>query len=282
MGVKARKTIGTILVTALMSCVALVALFPFYYIFIGSIQDQTYLFANGLQLYVTKDTFSLVENYTNLFQYNNGEYILWYKNSILITFFYTILSLVLSSLVGYGLGAYQFKLRNVTFILVLMVMMVPLEIIMLPLYKLSVELKIINTYAGVILPFMCSSTAIFFFRQFVIGIPKDLMEAGRIDGCTEVGIFIRIITPIMKPAYGAMMILLAMLQWNAFLWPLIVMRTSDQYTIPLGIATMIGAYVADYSALLSGSVLSIVPIMIVFFCNQKFFIAGLTSGAVKG
>ena len=194
-----------------------------------------------------------------------------------------MLSLILSSLVGYGVGAYRyFKLRNITFVMVLILMMVPLEIIMLPLYKLCVSLGIIDNYMGIILPFMVSAVAVFFFRQFVIGLPQDLMEAGRIDGCTEIGIFVKIFTPLMKPAYGAMMILLAMQQWNSFVWPLIVLRSGEKYTIPLGIASMIGPYTSNYEVLFCGSVLSIVPVMILFFCNQRFFITGLTSGAVKG
>ena len=281
-GVKAGKKIATILVFVVMAVLAFIALFPFYYIFLGSIQDQTNLFTEGMKLYVTSDSLAAVDNYTTLFTYNEGVYFSWYKNSILITLIFTVVALVLSSWVGYGIAAYNFKLKNFTFVLVLIVMMIPLEIIMLPLYKLCVSFGILNSYAGIILPFMVAPVAIFFFRQFLSGISKDFMEAGRIDGCTEVGIFIRIITPLLKPAYGAMTILLAMQQWNSFVWPLIVLREGSKFTIPLGIASMINPYTANYVVMFCGSVLAIVPILILFLCNQRFFISGLTSGGVKG
>ena len=171
-----------------------------------------------------------LDNYKLLFTYRDGIYFSWFKNSVLIAGLFTILSLFLSSFVGYGLGLYDFKFKNLIFTMVLLVMMVPLEILMLPLYKLTVQFKIINTYAGVILPFVVSPIAIFFFRQFASGISEDYLDAGRIDGCTEIGIYFRIMVPLMKPAFGAMTILLAMQNWNSFVWPLIVLRTNEMFT----------------------------------------------------
>jgi arabinosaccharide transport system permease protein len=125
-------------------------------------------------------------------------------------------------------------------------------------------------------------TGIFFFRQYAIGMPKELMEAGRIDGCTEYGIFFKIMMPLMKPAYGAMTILLAMGSWNSFVWPLIVMRENVMLTLPVGLQTMLTPYGNNYDMLMSGAVLAVLPIMIVFLFNQKSFIAGMTAGSVKG
>jgi len=161
-------------------------------------------------------------------------------------------------------------------------MMMPLEILMLPLYKLIVDLRIINTYAGVILPFVVSPIAIFFFRQFVTGISKDFMDAGRIDGCTEFGIFFRIMMPLMKPAFGAMAILLAMQNWNSLIWPLIVLRTNNMFTLPIGLASLLSPYGNNYDMLIAGAVLAIIPIVIVFLFNQRSFISGLTAGGIKG
>ena len=166
--------------------------------------------------------------------------------------------------------------------MVMIVMMIPLEILMLPLFKLVVDMGIINSYKGVILPFMVAPVAIFFFRQYVSGISKEFMEAARIDGCTEYGIFYKIISPVMKPAYGAMTILLAMQQWNSFMWPLIVLRSNENFTLTIGIASLISPYSANYEVMFTGSVLAILPILILFFLNQRFFISGLTTGGVKG
>ena len=221
-------------------------------------------------------------NYPNLFTYKDGLYVKWFTNSVLYAAVFTLCGLVLSSLVGYGLGAYDFRGKNVIFVMVLVVMMIPLEILMLPLYQLIVKIRLINTVGGIVFPFMVSPVAIFFFRQFVSGMSREYMEAARIDGCTEFGIYYRIAVPLMKPAFGAMTILLAMQNWNSFVWPLIVLRENEKFTLPIGIASLINPYSANYDVMIAGSVVAILPILILFLFNQRFFIAGLTSGGVKG
>lgn len=211
-----------------------------------------------------------------------GNYFAWYKNSAVITTLFTLLSLLLSSMVGYGLGMYRFKGRSLIFTLVLVVMMIPVEIIILPLYKLTISLKLINTIWGVILPFVVAPLPIFFFRQFALGLPRDFMDAGRIDGCTEYGIFFRIMVPLMAPAFGAITILQAMNSWNNFLWPLIVLRTTEQFTLPIGLASFVSPLGNNYDALIAGAVLAILPILLLFLFFQRFFIEGLTVGGVKG
>lgn len=278
---KKKNRIFTILVLVLFLCIAAYELFPIVFLFIGSIKDQTELFTKGMSLSVSSDSLRL-QNYIELFLYKDGLYFKWFMNSFLLTVIYTVGGLALSSLVGYGIGGYQFKGKNTVFVLVLIVMMIPLEIIVLPLYKLITNLGIIDTYAGVILPFVVNCTAIFFFRQFVDGLPKEFQEAGRVDGCTELGLFTKVIVPLMKPAFGAMCILLAMYEWNSFMWPLIVMRSNEHFTLTVGIASLINPYTANYTIMLTGSVIAILPVLILFLCNQQFFIAGLTSGGVKG
>ena len=248
---------------------------------LASLQPSSEVFRSGMRLYFDSDIMGL-NNYKLLVSYRDGIYFLWFKNSVLIAALFTISSLFFSSLVGYGLGIYDFKFKNTVFTMVLIVMMIPLEILMLPLYKLTVQLKIINTYAGVILPFMVSPIAIFFFRQYVSGISKDYLDAGRIDGCTEMGIFFRIMVPLMKPAFGAMTILLAMQNWNSFVWPLIVLRTNEMFTLTIGLSSLINPYGDNFDIMNAGAVLAIIPIVILFLFNQRFFISGLTAGGVKG
>ena len=278
---KARKKMATILLVLFFIIVTVVALFPLYYMFMASFKSSKELFRNGMDFRIIPGLMSL-DNYKLLFFGRGSIYLSWYKNSLLITALFTAGSLFFSSLVGYALGAYQFRAKNFIFTLVLLVLMVPLEILMLPLYKLIVGMGIINTYAGVILPFMVSPMAIFFFRQYVAGLSKDFMDAGRVDGCTEFGLFFRIMAPLMKPAFGAMAILLAMQNWNSFIWPLIVLRTNEKFTIPIGLASLMSPYGNNYDMLISGAVLAIIPIIILFLLNQRAFISGLTSGGVKG
>ena len=161
-------------------------------------------------------------------------------------------------------------------------MMIPMEIIMLPLYEQMIGMKLIDSIWGIILPFVAAPAPIFFFRQYLGGIPKELMEAGRIDGCTEYGIFGRIILPLMAPSFAAMGIFVGMNSWNGFLWPLIVLRSQEKFTLPIGLATLITPYGNNYDVLIAGSVMAILPILIVFLFFQQYFIEGMTAGGVKG
>ncbi len=268
-------------IAIIMIVVAIFCLAPFFFMLLSSFRPGSEMIRNGITLNLDFSGMNL-ENYKLLVTGKDGIYMHWYKNSVSITVLFTIFSLVLTSMVGYGLAVYDFKFKNLIFVIVLVVMMIPVEILILPLYKLSISLKMIDTYRGVILPFVVSPFAVFFFRQYAAGLPKDFLDAGRIDGCSEYGIYIRIMVPLMLPAFGAMTILQAMSSWNSFVWPLIVLRTNEMLTLPIGLQSLITPYGNNYDLLLSGAVMSVLPILIVFLFNQKAFISGLTIGGVKG
>jgi arabinosaccharide transport system permease protein len=259
---------------------AVFTLSPFYFLLNSSMRPGRELMRNGISFNLNFKDMNL-DNYVALFTERDGLYFIWYLNSILITAIFTIMSLFLSSLVGYGFAKYDFKLKSFFFILVLGVMMIPVEILILPLYKLVVFLKIINTYFGVILPFVVSPFAIFFFRQYAVSIPDDYMDAGRIDGCGDFGIFFKIMAPMMKPAFGAMAILQAMGSWNNFVWPLIALRSNEMFTLPIGLSTLLAPYGNNYDMLFAGAVLAVIPIIIVYLFAQNAFVSGLTGG-IKG
>ena len=200
---------------------------------------------------------------------------------MILTIITVIATLFVSAFVAYGFAAYDFKFKNVLFILVLAIMSVPFEVIMLPLYKQMTDWGMMDNYAAIVLPFMAHASTIFFFRQYLLGMPKSLIEAGRIDGATEYGIFFKLIVPIMKPAFAAMAILNGMNAWNNYMWPLLVIRSSDKYTLTLGLNTLINPYGDNYSLLISGAFFSIIPILILYIAFQKYFIEGMTAGAVK-
>ena len=161
-------------------------------------------------------------------------------------------------------------------------MMVPFEILMLPLYNQINSMNLVDSYAGIILPSIANASTIFFFRQYLSGIPKSLIDAGRIDGASEYGIFFRIILPIMKPSFAAMAILNTMDSWNNLLWPLLVLKSDTKFTLPIGLNTLLTPYGNNYDLLIVGSFFSILPIFILFLCFQKYFVDGMTAGAVKG
>ena len=262
--------------------VCLLFLFPIYALVLASFRPGRDLIRFGITLKTLAPRGLRLAYLSSLFTTQGGAYVTWVRNSLLLVVAQTSLSLLLCSLVGYGLGVYEFRGKKVILSLMLLVMMLPLQILILPLYNLLVFFKSMNTFRGIMLPFIVSPFAIFFFRQFVVGIPLDFVDAGRIDGLSEGGIYLRIMAPLMAPAFGAMAILGALQSWNNFLWPLIVMRTKEMFTLPVGLATLLTPYGNNYDMLISGSVMATIPIIIVFFFFQRYFIAGLTTGGIKG
>lgn len=276
-----KPTLQTFLLIGLFVVLALLALFPFYCLALASLKPSKELLRYGLNIKLQPELLSL-HNYSFIFSEGSAKYMGWYKNSAIVTIVYTVFCLLLSSMVGYGLAMYRFVGRNVLFVFVLLVMMIPVEMIMLPLYKQMIAFNLIDSYGGVILPFVVSPLPIFFFRQFAAGLPRDFLDAGRIDGCSEYGIFFKIFVPLMAPAFGAMAIVQSLASWNSFVWPLIVLNSGTKLTLPIGLASLVTPYGNNYDILIAGSVLAIVPIMAVFVFFQRYFVSGLTVGGVKG
>jgi len=271
-----------ILLAVLFTVLCLAFLFPIYSLVLASFRPGRDLIRFGITAKTLLPRDLTLDFWLNLFTTRNGIYLVWFRNSIILVVLQTSLSLFFSSHVGYGLGVYEFKGKNLILILMLLVMMVPIQILILPLYNLVNAFKSMNTFRGIIFPFVVSPFAIFFFRQYVIGIPTDFIDAGRIDGLSEGGIYFRIMAPLMAPAFGAMAILGALQAWNNFLWPLIVMRTGNMFTLPVGLAGLLTPYGNNYDMLISGAVMATLPIIIIFFLFQRYFIAGLTTGGIKG
>ena len=219
--------------------------------------------------------------YRYLFSGENN-YFIWYKNSLLITVVQVTLALILSACVGYGFAMYEFRFKNTIFVCVLLVMMVPTEVILLPLYRLIMKFNLINSMWGIIIPYGVVPMLVFFFRQYLSGISKEFLEAARVDGCTEYGIFVKIIIPLMKTSFAAMGIYQGMASWNNFLWPMIVLNKIDKITLPVGLQSLLSPYGNNYDILIAGSCFAVVPILILFICFQRYFIEGMTAGGVKG
>lgn len=177
---------------------------------------------------------------------------------------------------------YDFKGKKIIVIMVLSTMMIPVETLMIPLYNEIKSFNLTNNYFGVVLPFMVAPFTIFFFLQYALTLSKDFMEAARIDGCGEFRIFVNIMAPLMKPAITTMLILQATNAWNDFLWPLIVMSSSDDFTLTVGIQTYLSPYGNNYNLLFAGGVLSVVPVVILFFLCQRLFMEGMIQGGIKG
>lgn len=276
-----RRGVLSVLATGLMVILAIIAMLPFAFMFLSSLKPGQEMLRNGLSL-TYEPGISSFSNYAALNTYRDGIYWQWYKSSAVIMVIQTVIGLFFGSIVGYGLAMYDFKGKNLVFTIVLVVMMIPFEILLLPLYRMLIRAKLTDTYFGVVLPYLVPPFMVFFFRQYVLGLPKELLEAGRIDGCTDYGVFFKIMVPIMIPAFGAMTILSCMNSWNNLLWPLIVLNTNEKFTIPIGMGTTITPYGNAFDVLMPGAVMAVVPIVILYLFAQKTFIAGLTAGSVKG
>ena len=265
---------------AFLVAIALVSLVPLLAIFVGTFQDGNEVIRRGMTFDVDLGTLSL-DNYVLLFT-DSGPYFRWFANTLLLTVAQVAGTLLVSSFVAYGFAMYEFRTKTLWFFMVLLVLTVPFEMLMLPLYVQVNDMGLADTYTVIVLPFLASAVTIFFFRQYFLGIPKEIIEAGRVDGVSEFGIFFRLVLPITKPAMAAMAILNGMICWNNFLWPLLVLRSPEKFTLPIGLNTLLTPYGNNYELLIIGAFFSLIPILILFLAFQRFFIEGITAGAVKG
>ncbi|WP_240645720.1 carbohydrate ABC transporter permease [Georgenia sp. SYP-B2076] len=203
-------------------------------------------------------------------------------NSVGIAAVYTVLSVAISVMCGFGLAKYAFRGRGVLLGLVLVTMMVPMQVLLVPLFQMMASMGWIGSYQAVVVPFLASAFGIFLMRQSFLDFPDELLEAARLDGAGELRTFWRVVVPVSKPQIGALVIYTFMTQWNAFIWPLLMLNSEERYTLPVALNTMIGATRVDYSGLMLGSLLATLPVLVVFLLFQRQFVAGLLGGAVKG
>ncbi|MYA72205.1 ABC transporter permease subunit [Candidatus Poribacteria bacterium] len=221
----------------------------------------------------------LTSNYRNLWK--TVPYNRYFINSIFIATASTLLTLFFCSLGGYAFAKYQFRGQKILFGILLASMMVPFQVLLVPLFGLMYDIGWLNSYKAIIIPFSVGAFGVFLMRQFIVTIPSELLDAARIDGCSEFGIYYRIVLPIIKPALGALTIYSFLGSWNGYLWPLIILRDEAKYTLPIGLANLVGIYRQDYGMLMAGTLLSLMPIVILFLAMQREFVQGITLGSVK-
>lgn len=271
-----RKTIST-LKYIFLTVISLISIFPFLWILI-SMTNKSIDISRGA---LTPGTY-LFENIKNLFS-NNLNFGNSLINSAKIAVITTILALIISSIAGYGFEIYRSKLRDRIFSILLLSMMVPFASLMVPLFRMFRNFPVfgLNTTASVIIPSISTAFLIFFFRQNTKSFPKDILEAGRIDGLNEFQIFLKIFVPTMKSTYAAAAIITFMSSWNNYMWPLITLQTASKRTAPLIISTMSSSYTPDYGMIMAGIVITTLPTALIFFLMQKRFVEGML-GSVKG
>ncbi|MBF2077688.1 MAG: carbohydrate ABC transporter permease [Synechococcales cyanobacterium T60_A2020_003] len=221
-----------------------------------------------------------VQNFVKVWQTNPfGRYLF---NSVLVAVLTVGLNLLFCSLAAYPLARLSFRGREALFTLVVSTILIPFQIVMIPLYILTVQLGLRNTYLGIIFPAIASAFGIFLLRQAFLGVPKELEEAARVDGCTELGIWWHIMLPSVRPALVTLAIFVFIGSWSDFLWPLIVLDRPEYYTLPLGVAKLAGAFSLDWRLIAAGSVISIAPILLLFTVMQRYIVPTDAGSGVKG
>jgi multiple sugar transport system permease protein len=207
----------------------------------------------------------------------------YYLNSIIVSVVVAVSSTFFAALTGFALSnKYTFKGKGLFFGFILGTMLLPFELIMIPLYIMMRALGLLNTYAAIIIPGLLGAFGVFLLRQAINDIPNDFLDAGRIDGAHEVTLFNRIVMPMALPVMAALLVFTFVGMWNSYYWPLVVINAEPKRTLTLAIVYMQGFYAVDYPLILGGAVLGAVPIMIVFAFSQRFFIQSMTLSGLKG
>ena len=250
---------------------------PFVWMALGSVKTEGELRANPPTWWPQSPT---LDNFRELF--TRLDFPQFFTNSIVVAIAVTLGNLVFCSMLGYAFAKLDFWGRTWLFRLVLATLMIPGMVTLVPLFVLISNLGMVNTYFGLILPFLAGPFGVFLMRQFIQGIPDELIDAGRVDGAGEFRIFATVVMPLCKPALATLGILTFLGSWNNFLWPLVVSSTEDMYTLPVALALYsVGQNSTQYGLLLAGSMVVVVPILIVFFALQKHFVQGLATTGLK-
>lgn len=223
-----------------------------------------------------------LENFRELFTRPNFPFPLFVLNSAFVTGAIVILQLFFSSLAGHALAKYDFKGKGIITLLMLVTLMIPNQVLMAPLYEQIYRLGLMDTPWGLIIPGAVSVFGIFLFRQAIMQVPDEMLHAARIDGASEFRIYWDVVMPVTRPMVSAFCLISFMGAWNSFLWPQIILHSTPNFTLPIGLNNLINPQTQQYGLLMAGTLLSVLPVAVLFLLLQKEFIAGLTSGAVKG
>lgn len=256
---------------------AALALIPFVWLAAATIKPTDQIFS--YPFFGPKAT---TQNFADLFSTKDllfGRYLL---NSLFIACAAVVIQLFFSSLAGFGLAKYEFKGKRLVMLLMLGTVMIPGQVTLGPSYELLYKMGLVDTYAGLLLPAAASVFGIFLFRQAILQVPDELLHAARIDGCTEFGIYWNVVMPVSRPMVGAFSLLTFMGSWNSFLWPMILLHSNYRHTLPIALSSMVGLYDQKYGMLMAGTLLAVLPVIVLFLLLQREFVAGLTAGAVKG
>jgi multiple sugar transport system permease protein len=272
-----KSKLGTLLIYALLLIGSALALLPMLWMVAASFMQPGEAANFPPKLWPENPT---IEHYKILFtRLNLGRYLL---NSTIVATVVTTVSILINSMAGYAFAKLRFRGRDRLFRFVTLGLVIPVQVSMLPLFLMLRELGLINTYWGVIIPGLASIFGIFLIRQYALSIPDDLIDAARIDGASEFRIYWSVILPVVRPILATLAIWTFLSTWNDFMWPLIVLSDDSMFTLPVALANLSGERVQDMELMMAGSVLTVLPVLLVFMFLQRYYVEGITMGSVKG
>ena len=268
----------SLVIYGILGAIAILMLFPLLWLISTALKSPTEnIWQSPPQLLPNQPT---LENFSRVWQsLPFGTYL---YNSILVSVLTVGLNLLFCSLAAYPLARLSFVGRNGIFIAIVSTIMIPFQIVMIPLYILTVQLGLRNSYLGIIFPSLASAFGIFLLRQALMSVPKEIEEAARLDGSSELGLWWHIMLPAIRPALITLAIFVFIGAWSDFLWPLIVIQDESLYTLPLGVAKLAGTFSLDWRLVAAGSVISITPVLVLFLFLQKYIVPTDTGSGVKG
>lgn len=258
--------------------IAVSMLYPFFAMVNLSFTDNNEIFSNAGKIFHSNLT---LDNYKNVFK--EIPLSTYFFNSLIVALITTVGQVIFASMAGYAFARMNFKYKNALFLAILITMLVPPQVNIIPLFFLMRELHLINTYQALILPALFGGFGVFLMRQYFLGLPKDLEESARIDGCNLFQTFFKIALPLALPTIATLAIFTFVTSWNSFMWPLIVTNTESMRTLPVGLAIYKGSFreITQWGELLACSVICTIPVIGVFLLGKKYFISDILQGGVK-
>ena len=280
MGLKEKDILKRVLFYGGNAIVALIFVSPLLWMIAASLKPEAQIFSDMSTIRTFWPTAAALGNYVEVFtRVNMMKFIL---NSLFYVFVIVILDLAVNSVCGYALAKFDFPGKELLLTVVISLMVLPMEAIMLPLYKEVASLGWVNTWAGLIVPFVGKCFSVYMFRQFFLDSPDDLLEAAAIDGCGPVKTFFTIVMPISGTVYATIFILDFVAHWNDFMWPMLVVTGEDMRTIQLAIQTFFGSKPIHYGAIMASLTISAIPMLLMFVFLQKYYVEGIASTGIKG
>jgi multiple sugar transport system permease protein len=278
LGRPAGKSLEKWVIWLLLGAGAVLMIAPFYWMIVTAFKSRSEVMVFPPTWWPQQPTLEPWEELTRL----RGGFHVFFANSLFVSTCITLLVLLTSAMAGYAFAKFQFRGRELLFILILSLLMIPFNVYIIPLYKLMVDLGWTNSYWALIIPGIYSPLGIFMMRQFMHSIPNDLIDAARVDGASEWGIFFRIILPLSTAALAALGIFTFTWSWDDFLWPLVIIDEPQRYTLPLGLSQLRGRFGTDVATSMAGAMVAVLPVLIVYLFAQRRFVEGITLSGLKG